>query len=84
MSLKGCFDGECNRAACKNTGVRYYNKHSHGYYCADCAKKIDNSKEIWEPPSFDWPQKPDEHDRHLVNKSQQKYRDNHPDIEPEP
>jgi hypothetical protein len=39
-------------------------------------------KALWEPPSFDWPLKPDEADRHK-NKSQQKYAIDHPDDQPD-
>lgn len=78
---KGCFDGECNRTACNVAGSRYYNFRTHGYYCADCARKIDivEVTDPTQPSCFDYPQRPDTSDRHTHINREKPFAENHPD-----
>lgn len=77
---KGCFDGECNRADCQTTGARHYNFRTHAYYCAICARKIDiDEAEPTQRQCFDYPQRPDDHDRHKALKREKPYAAIHPD-----
>ena len=34
------YDGECNRTACTNTGSRYWNRGTFGFYCLHDARAI--------------------------------------------
>lgn len=78
---KGCFDGECNRRYCRSTAARYFNSRTHAYYCRTCAWKIDIVEvfELTQPACFEYPQKPDNEDRHKTTKREQPFAKDHPD-----
>jgi hypothetical protein len=42
MPVKGEFDGECNRRACRETGANWWNPNTRAYYCASCARRIND------------------------------------------
>jgi len=39
-SVKGDFNGECNRGACYRSRAVFYNHSTHKYYCPKCARLI--------------------------------------------
>ena len=41
--MKGNYNQECNRTACKNLRAVFYNKSTQKYYCASCAKLINDA-----------------------------------------
>jgi hypothetical protein len=41
-SLKGEFEGECNRTSCDNKHAVYYNHSTRAYYCSHCAHIINS------------------------------------------
>lgn len=45
--LKGKKNGACNRSACQSTvHVVFYNQSTMAYYCAECAKKINDANRL--------------------------------------
>jgi len=40
---KGHYNGSCNRRACQKPGARFYNKGTNAYYCAECARLINDA-----------------------------------------
>ena len=41
-ALKGVKGGNCNRQACQKPGSFWYNRGTDRYYCAPCARAINN------------------------------------------
>jgi len=44
-NIKGGFKGICNRGACDSTPALWYNTVMQKHYCADCARRINESAE---------------------------------------
>ncbi len=47
MSMKGKFDGLCNRSACLRPGAKWYNRGSYAFYCEDCAHMLNRENGRW-------------------------------------
>lgn len=46
MTNKGDYLGSCNRSACNNDHATFYNHSTRRYYCADCAKLINDVNRV--------------------------------------
>lgn len=42
-ALKGIQGGNCNRQACQQPGADWYNPTTRAYYCAPCARLLDEA-----------------------------------------
>lgn len=44
-SLKGIFNGNCNRSMCQKPGATWFNHSTRAYYCHSCAYIINKMNE---------------------------------------
>ncbi len=44
-TIKGQRGGNCNRTACQQPGAHWYNPYTYAYYCAPCARELN---ECWQ------------------------------------
>lgn len=49
---KGRFGGLCNRTACQAPGATWFNHSTRAYYCASCAKQINEASEFDAVPIY--------------------------------